>query len=405
MATTEEYLNENDTQRLDPIKAEGEAAVADSNALYDGMVSNADQHFQGLIDNAQNWANTQTQIQNEQTDFAIEQINQQKDQAKKDYTREQSGAYTDWQKQSAQHGVNAEQMAANGLTNTGFSESSQVSMYNTYQNRVATARESYNKAVLNYDNAIKDARLQNNARLAEIAYQALQQQLELSLEGFQYKNNLLLEKSNKQLEISQMYHQRYTDMLNQINTEKSYEENQRQFNENLAENKRQHNETIAENKRQFNATMQQRVKEFLEDQRQFNQSFNLDAAKFAWQKAQAEIENALEKDKFDWQKSQDTFERVYKEAYFEWEKSQGGNGVPFIDKDGVGDVGDGINAGLTAGTEAATGVGSDVLNDGSILGLGFGNITLADVYKLIEEGKVEIYFDKGKLKYRRTDTK
>ena len=31
-------------------------------------------------------------------------------------------------------------------------ESSKVSMYNTYQNRVATARDSYNRAVLNYNN-------------------------------------------------------------------------------------------------------------------------------------------------------------------------------------------------------------------------------------------------------------
>jgi hypothetical protein len=425
MATTEEYLNENDTQRLDPIKAEGEAAIADSNAMYDGMVSNTDQHFQGLIDNAQNWANTQTQIQNEQTDFAIEQIEQQKDQAHKDYTKEQSGAYTDWQKQSAQHGVNAEQMAANGLTNTGFSESSQVSMYNTYQNRVATARESYNKAVLNYDNAIKDARLQNNARLAEIAYQALQQQLELSLEGFQYKNNLLLEKSNKQLEISQMYHQRYTDMLNQINTEKSYAENQRQFNENLAENKRQHDETMAENKRQFDATLAQQEKEFLEKIRQFNKSISLEEAKFAHQKIQDEISNAiaergmsLEEAKHEYQKAQDIITNAIAErgmsldeAIFEWEKQQANEGgTAIIEKDnGAAGSSAGVGASIAAGMDGAAGTGGaagtdrSLLNDGSILGLGFGNITLKEVNKLIKQGKVEQYFEDGKLKYRRTD--
>lgn len=392
MATTEEYLNENDTQRLDPIKAEGEAAVADSNTLYDGIASNADQHFQGLIDNAQNWANTQTQIQNEQTDFAIEQIEQQKDQAQQDYTKEQSGAYTDWQKQSNQYGVNAEQMAAQGMSGTGYSESAQVSMYNTYQNRVATARESYNRAVLNYDNAIKDARLQNNARLAEIAYQALQQQLELSLEGFQYKNNLLLEKSNKQLEISQMYHQRYTDMLNQINTEKSY----------------------AENQRQFNATMAQQEKEFTEKIRQFDQSFSLESAKFAWQKVQDEISNAiaergmsLDEAKFEYQKAQDEITNAIAErgmsldeAIFEWEKGQSEKyGIPFIEKD-TGIVGSAAGVGASVATGST---GSTVLNDGSILGLGFGNITLKELYDLIEQGKVELYFENGKAKYRRTD--
>ena len=396
MATTEEYLNENDTQRLDTIKTEGETAVNDSNAMYDGMISDSDQYYQGLIDTAQNWADTQTQIQNEQTDFAIEQIEQQKDQAKKDYTKEQSGAYTDWQKQSQKHGVNAEQMAANGMTNTGFSESSQVSMYNTYQNRVATARESYNRAVLNYDNAIKDARLQNNARLAEIAYNALQQQLELSLQGFQYKNNLILEKSNKQLEISQMYHNRYTDMLNQINTEKSFAESQRQHNETLAENKRQHNETLAENKRQFNAKAQQWQKEFLENQRQFNANINLEGAKFAWQKAQAEIENKLAQDKFDWDKAMDEWEKSYKQAYFDWEKSQGSE-VPSIDK------GEGTGAGTGAGVGSEIATGSPKLDNlgGNLADwLASGNYTLAEMTKMLEEGELEEYYDKGVKKYR-----
>jgi hypothetical protein len=107
-------------------------------------------------------------------------------------------------------------------------------MYNTYQNRVATARESYNNAVLNYNNAIKDARLQNNSALAEIAYNALQQQLELSLQGFQYKNNLLLEKANKKTELENTYYNRYLDVLDQINKENTLAEEIRQYNEQMA---------------------------------------------------------------------------------------------------------------------------------------------------------------------------
>jgi hypothetical protein len=96
------------------------------------------------------------------------------------------------------------------------------------------ARESYTRAVLNYDNAIKDARLQNNAALAEIAFKTLQEQLKLSLEGFQYKNNLLLEQANKKTELDNIYHQRYQDVLNQINTENALAEEIRQYNEQMA---------------------------------------------------------------------------------------------------------------------------------------------------------------------------
>lgn len=223
-----------DDKRFSEVEADKKAALNEVDVTYGNMISQSDQYYQKQIDAAQDWADKQTQLQQEQTDFAIEQIEQQKAQAKQDYTREQSGAYVDWQKQSDQYGTNAEQMAAQGMANTGYSESSQVSMYNTYQNRVAAARESYNRAVLNYDNAIKDARLQNNAALAEIAYQALQAQLELSLEGFQYKNSLILAQADKKLAVENTYYNRYLDVLNQMNTENALAEEVRQYNASLA---------------------------------------------------------------------------------------------------------------------------------------------------------------------------
>ena len=223
-----------DDERFGQVESDKQQAMTELEQTYGGMIEESDKYYQAQIDASKQWADKQSQLQQEQTDFAIEQVEQQKEQAKKDYTKEQSGAYVDWQKQSNQYGANAEAMAANGMQNTGFSESSQVSMYNTYQNRVATARESYNRAVLNYDNAIKDARLQNNATLAEIAYQAFQQQLELSLQGFQYKNTLVLEQTKNKLEVDNMYYNRYLDVLNQINTENALAEEVRQYNESMA---------------------------------------------------------------------------------------------------------------------------------------------------------------------------
>lgn len=237
-------VNYNDQRFLD-VEAEKKEALTENEQLYSGMVSQADSYYKAQQDAAQDWADKQTQLQNEQTEFAIDQIEQQKAQAEKDYIKEQSGAYVDWQKQSGAYGANAEAMAAQGMTGTGYSESSQVSMYNTYQNRVATAREAFSRAVLNYDNAIKDARLQNNAALAEIAYQALQTQLELALEGFQYKNQLLIQQANMKLEIDNMYYGRYQDVLQQINQENALAEEMRQYNLSLAEQKRQYDEDLA----------------------------------------------------------------------------------------------------------------------------------------------------------------
>lgn len=251
-----------DDKRFQEVEADKQAALNEVDVTYGNMINQSDKYFQQQIDASKDWADKQSQLQQEQTDFAIQEIEQQKAQTKKDYVKEQSGAYVDWQKQSNEYGANAEQMAASGMTNTGYSESSQVSMYNTYQNRVATAREAYNRAVLNYDNAITEARLQNNSILAEIAYESLQKQLELSLQGFQYKNQLVLEQANKKLEVDQMYHNRYQDVLKQINTENALAEEVRQYNATLAEEQRQFNQSyalqqaqLAEQKRQFDATM------------------------------------------------------------------------------------------------------------------------------------------------------
>lgn len=239
--STNPYKIDYGDERFTRVESEKTAALDELEKTYSGMIGESDKYYQQQIDASKEWADKQTQLQQEQSDFAVEQIEQQKDQAQKDYTKEQSGAYVDWQKQSNRYGVEAERQASAGMSGTGFGESAQVSMYNTYQNRVATAREVYNRAVLNYDNAIKDARLQNNAALAEIALQALQQQLELSLQGFQYKNTLVLEQANRKLEVENNYYNRYQDVLNQINAENALAEQIRQYNEALDWEKYQFN--------------------------------------------------------------------------------------------------------------------------------------------------------------------
>ena len=229
-----EYDINYDDQRFQDVEAAKENAISENEKLYSGMIEDSNGYYQAQVDATKEWEKKQTQLQQEQTDFAIEKVEQQKEQAKKDYIKEQSGAYVDWQKQSNEYGANAEKEAEIGMADTGYSESSQVMMYNAYQQRKATARESYNIIVQNYNNAITEARLQNNAALAEIAYNSLQKQLELNLQGFQYKNQLLLEMSNKKTELEQIYHERWQDVLTQINTENALSEQVRQFNESMA---------------------------------------------------------------------------------------------------------------------------------------------------------------------------
>lgn len=248
-------VNYND-KRFAKVEADKQTAVNNANKTYDNMINQTDAKYNELIGATKDYATTQQQIQQENTDFAIEKIEQQKDKAERDYTKEQTGAYVDYQKATDQYGVGAERLAQNGMSNTGYSESSQIQAFTTYQNRYAIARESYNQAVLSYDNAIKEAQLANNAQLAEIAFNSLKTQLEYSLQGFQYKNQLLQTKLNTSIQLDSEYNNRYQQVLSQINTENSLAEQIRQYNESLAFQKQQAAQEQANWQKQFNLSKQ-----------------------------------------------------------------------------------------------------------------------------------------------------
>lgn len=238
-------------KRFQQVKNEEATALKETKSTYDNMVNQSDNFYQQQIDASKEWANKQSELQQAQSDLAVEKIEQAKDQAHKSYVKEQKGAYTDYQKATDQYGANAEALASKGLNQTGYSESTRTSAYNTYQNRYLSARESYNQAILNYDNSIKEAQLANNSALATIAYEALQKQLELSLQGFQYKNTLLLQKLDAVNQTKDRYYNRYQDVLKQINTENALAEQVRQYNESLAFQKQQAAQEQSNWERQF----------------------------------------------------------------------------------------------------------------------------------------------------------
>lgn len=269
------YSIDYNNSRFKEVERQEQAELKKVNNTYNEMINNTNGYYQEMIDASKDYANKQQQMQQENTDFAIEKVEQQKGQAKQDYVKEQKAAYTDYKKASNQYGANAEALAAQGMSNTGYSESSQVSMYNTYQNRYMSARESYQRAVLNYDNAIKEAQLANNSAMAEIAYQALQTQLQLSLENFQYKNTLLQNQLSAQREIDNAYYQRWQNVLSQMNTENALAEQIRQYNASLAEQRRQHNASLAEQRRQYNESLAFKKSEAAREQANWEKQYAL----------------------------------------------------------------------------------------------------------------------------------
>lgn len=216
-------------QRLTDVEKESAQRKQEVTNNFNQMINDRDIYTEQQQQKVANWAQQQTELQQAKTDQTINRINQSKEQGAKDYQREQKGAYTDYMKQSNQYGANAEMMARQGMSNSGYSESSQVSMWNAYQNRYATARESYQKAVTEWDNMMKDAELSNNETMANIAQQKLEQSLKLALEGFEYKNNLITQRDSRIDEIENYYNNRYQQVLDQINREYEYAQQQKEF--------------------------------------------------------------------------------------------------------------------------------------------------------------------------------
>ena len=190
-----------------------EQQLKNSNDAYDKMINDYKTEVGKQQQQLDDYETEQKNFQQEQTDFAIEQIEQKREQTEKDYIQEQQAAYGDYKRQTDPYGVNAEQMAALGLSRSGYSESSNVAMYTAYQNRVAVARASFQQATLEFDNAIKEAKLTNDINLAKIAAETLEKKLALSMDSVVYLGNLELEKAAAASSIKQTYYNREQDIL------------------------------------------------------------------------------------------------------------------------------------------------------------------------------------------------
>lgn len=219
---------------LSGYQSDMDKALDSNKSALDGINANLEKGQQKLEDAA-----------NERTEFAIDEIERQKAQAQKDYTKEQSAAYKDWQTQKDPYGANAEKMAGAGLTGTGYAESSQVRMYNQYQARVTAARESIQRTMDNFNAKIAEARMQNNAALAQIYYDTMIKQVEYELTFAMKNTELLTQMAGQKVAIKQQNQQNYQNVYQQLIQEA-------QYNASMAENKRQFDENMKFQREQFN---------------------------------------------------------------------------------------------------------------------------------------------------------
>lgn len=351
-------IDENDS-RLTDIEKQGDQMLSGYEADMDKAMDANKSALDGINANLEKGQAKLEASANAQTEFAIDEIERQKANAKKDYIKEQSGAYKDYQDQVDPYGVNAEKMASAGLDGSGYAESSQVRMYNQYQARVTAARESFQRSIDNYNASITQAKLQNNATLAQIAYDTLVKQAEYAA-TFAMKNvELLTQMAGQKVAIKQQNQQNYMSVYQQLIQEAQYDAS-------MAEEQRQFNEAQAENKRQFDETMAQRQ------------------AEFNWQKAQAALKS-----------SGGGSSSIKKSSGKKSSSHQtSSSGASAINKDDTGSKSTVSNKTTSKETNEPK------VDMKSVLALGYGPISASKLNSLVASGRVKEYEKNGKLKYK-----
>ena len=235
----------------------------DYNDNYNNQLSQYEDLMNQQQTNIDTWAEEQKKLQQSQTDYEVGLVEQNKKEAAEQTEAEIKDSYVDYMKQNNQYGGALENLASAGLATQGYAESSKIAMYNTYQNRVGTAKSALLKANTQYDNQIQQALLNNDAKLAEIAYQQMQQSYQLALQGFEYKENLYNNKLVYEQNISDTYFNREQALKDDINYYNSQiqdieqrQKEQEQWERTFAEQQRQFDEQLKEEQRQYNTQLE-----------------------------------------------------------------------------------------------------------------------------------------------------
>lgn len=228
-----------DDKRFKDVENEKQSELNKYNETYDNLINERNNFTKEQQDMVDRWENTQKDVANKNLEYQKDLIEQQRKKSEQAYQNEAKASYIDYQKEVDKYGVSRENVVNNGLSNSGYAESSKVDMYNTYQNRLGTARKSMQDAGIEFDNAIRQAQLSNDEKLAQNALKALQDKLNIALEGFNYKSDQENNRLNWNNTINNNYYNRYKDVESQINYENETAEKIRQYNENMAYQKEQ----------------------------------------------------------------------------------------------------------------------------------------------------------------------
>ena len=205
----------------------------------------------------------QNNILDQQLQMQIDQMNKNKAEIDENTAKTNAGLYTEYRKASNPYGANAEQLWTKGLGKSGYAESTQTNLYNTYQKNITDTLNTAQKLKSDFDFAIQQARQNRDLQGAQFALELYKQKMNLLTQEYDLKNN----KEN------QLY--------------------QRGIDE------RNYNRSVFESDRDYDFNTERAKRADYESDRRYDRDVYVDDRNFKYQKSQDAITNDLNQKRLD----------------------------------------------------------------------------------------------------------
>lgn len=239
-------------ERYKQLQNEKQTAINEANQTYDSLLKENTTMSSNINDSINNYQTIQSGIYDNQLQREQEKADLGKKKAEEEFNKEaiaSKNAYYDF---ANPYGVQRELQVQQGLGNSGYSETVKSQAWTAQQNRTAQARATMNQAKLQFDEDMKDARLNNDVLKAQLALDTLKMKQDETLRNFNYRSDMMQTRLANSQALDSEYNNRYNTIWNQINTENQQKEAIRQFNKNYELQQNQ----LKQDQNQFDAKMQ-----------------------------------------------------------------------------------------------------------------------------------------------------
>lgn len=163
----------------------------------------------------------QGELINQQTQMQVDELNREKQKVDRETDKTTQGLYASWQKQANQYGSEAEQLAQRGLANSGYAETTQTSLYNSYQKNVTETLNNSRDLKSDYDFKIAQARQSGSVQQAQAALDLYSQKIQLLTQNYELRQN-------REQYLYQKQYQRERDRVSDQQWQKTFDQQVRQ---------------------------------------------------------------------------------------------------------------------------------------------------------------------------------